>query len=82
MFVCENMLETVRAFAHYKVTCRMGPLQHDMLIAFRETGGRKAQCSYSSHNAGIINSMCIIINISVKWLPDQKVAIKRAFTQA
>lgn len=28
-----HVLETVRAFAHYKVTCRMGPLQHDMLMA-------------------------------------------------
>lgn len=31
--VCAHVLETVRAFAHYKVTCRMGLLQHDMLMA-------------------------------------------------
>lgn len=31
--VCLHVLGTVRAFAHYKVTCRMGPLQHDMLMA-------------------------------------------------
>lgn len=31
--VCLHVLETVRAFAHYKVTCRMGSLQHDMLMA-------------------------------------------------
>lgn len=67
--VCLHVLETVRAFAHYKVTCRMGPFQHDMLMACWETGRRKARCSHSSHNTGIISSICVIISISVKMSP-------------
>lgn len=30
--VCLHVSETVRAFAHYKVTCRMSPLRHGMLM--------------------------------------------------
>lgn len=31
--VCLHVLETVRPFAHYKMTCMMGSLQHGMLMA-------------------------------------------------
>lgn len=60
--VCLHVLETVRAFAHYKVTYSRGPLQHDMLM----TGRRRAHCSHPSHNTGIISSICIIISISAQ----------------
>lgn len=56
-----HVLETVRAFAHYKVTCRMGLLQCAMLMACWETGRRKAISSHSSHNTGIISSVCVVL---------------------
>lgn len=60
----------------------MGPLQHDMLIAFREAGGRKPRCSHSSHITGIISSMCFIISSSVKGLPASSAPLSASIKQS
>lgn len=58
--------ETAGVLAHYKLTSRRGPVQHDMLMACWETGRMQAYCSHSSHYPGIISSVCVIFSISAK----------------